>query len=213
MPRYNLEMLVRVLAACALLASVDRDVAAQKSAAPALDAPNLERLCTDGAQDACTRLGRAYRDGREGLPLDCAQARRLLERACTIGQGHAPACTDLASLLHSGAAGVRKDELAAIAILDRACAGKEPSACSFLGLIYTEGLGVPYKLPYQRVGAGFYRKACELGHLGACWHLGLLLRSGTVVEKDLVAAHKLFERACKAGESYACTDAGQPAPP
>lgn len=176
---------------------------------PRLDPIAAERACADGAVESCARLGRAYRLGNDGVQQDLARALPLLQRACTLSQYRSASCVDYAELLKSGLAG-KADVPAALTVLDRACGASEPASCSYLGLIYTEGLGVPYTAPYWRVGVGFYRKACELGHPGGCWHLGLLLRSGFGVKKDEAAARAALSKACKAGESIACEDLNKP---
>ena len=178
-------------------------------APPRLDPVAAERACADGAVESCARIGRAYRLGNDGVQQDLGRALTLLQRACTLSQHRSTACADYAELLKSGLAG-KSDVLAALAVLDRACGASEPASCAYLGLIYTEGLGVPYTPPYWRVGVGFYRKACELGHPGGCWHLGLLLRAGMGVKKDETAARAFLSKACKAGEEVACADLNKP---
>ena len=179
------------------------------AAADPLDAAAAERACRDGAAASCTRLGLALRFGTDGVAQDVPRARRLLTRACELGQGRIPACTHLAEIVNSELAGPR-DTGAALTLLERACAGQEASACAFLGLIYVEGLGVPYNAGSQHYGARFYRKACELGHGGGCWHLGLLQRSGTGLQRDAAAARSSFTRACKLGETIGCDELKKP---
>lgn len=174
-----------------------------------LDAAAAERACREGAAASCTRLGLALRLGTDGVAQDIPRARRVLTRACELGQGRVPACTHLAEIVNSELAGPR-DTGAALTILERACAGQEASACAFLGLIYVEGLGVPYNAGSQHYGARFYRKACELGHGGGCWHLGLLQRSGTGLQRDAAAARGSFTRACKLGETIGCDELKKP---
>lgn len=173
--------------------------------APPLIVDTAVKACDGGALADCTRLGHAFRLGTDGVQRDIGRAKQFFERACSLGQGRVAACTELAEIHNSGLAG-KKDVDAGIAILDRACSGRQPSACAYLGLIYTEGLGVPYRPEQQRIGAGFYRKACDLGSAKGCWHLGLLLRAGIGVKKDLAAANKILEKACRDGEEVACSD-------
>jgi TPR repeat protein len=179
--------------------------AAETAPEPPLIVDTAVRACEGGAIADCTRLGSAYRLGTSGVPQDIPRAQRFFERACTLGQRRVAACTDLAEILNSGLAG-KKDTVSGIAVLDRACAGREPRACAYLGLIYTEGLGVPYRPEQQRIGVGFYRQACELGSAKGCWHLGLLLRAGVGVKADPVAAKRFLEKACRDGETVACSD-------
>lgn len=209
-PRYHegmfgsnrpLRTLIYATAFCAGLA------AAEPAAPPPppLIVETATKACDGGSLLDCTRLGHAFRMGNDGVKQDIPRAQRFFERACTLGQGRVVACVELAGILNDGVAG-KRDTAAGIAILDRACTGREPSACAYLGLIYTEGLGVPYRPEQQRIGAGFYRKACDLGSTKGCWHLGLLLRAGVGVNKDPAAANKILEKACRDGEEVACSD-------
>lgn len=199
------------LAALVLTLPAARAARADGAAPPTIDAAAAERGCADGSILDCTRLGLALSQGTHGVSADPARARRLLERACELGQGHVPACTALALLLRDGHGPEHSsDEQRALGILERACRQDEPSACASLGLIFTEGLGVPYKPPVQRMGATFYRKGCDLGHARACWHYGLLLQSGFAVTKDPAAARAYFTKGCKAGYQIACDELKPP---
>lgn len=202
------EMRTQCVTAAALIL-VSGFARAESSAAPPLDPAASERACADGAIESCARLGRAYRLGTDGVQQDFPRALRLLERACTLSQRRHPVCVDYAELLKSGFAG-KPDVAGALAVLDRACLAGEASSCSYLGLIYTEGLGVPYTPPYWSHGVRFYRQACELGHAGGCWHLGLLLRAGHGVKKDEAAGRAFLAKACKGGERIACDDLNKP---
>jgi TPR repeat protein len=182
-----------------------RAEAAEKAPAPPLVVEAAVKACEGGSLADCARLGQAYRLGSGGVKQDISRAQRFFERACTLGKGQVAACTDLAEILSSGL-GEKKDTDAGIAILERACAGREPGACAYLGLIFTEGLGVPYRPEQQRIGFGFYRKACDLGSAKGCWHLGLLLRAGTGCKPDQAAARRYLEKACRDGEEVACGD-------
>jgi hypothetical protein len=99
-----------------------------------------------------------------------------------------------------------REEPRARAILDRACRAGEASACAFLGLIHTEGLGVPYRPEYFRVGATLWKRACELGRAAACWHYGSLLRGGHGVPRNPSLAVRYFRQACSMGDSAGCDD-------
>jgi TPR repeat protein len=114
-----------------------------------------------------------------------------------------PACRGLAELYRQGL-GVDKDQARALAILDKACDGDEASCCSYLGLIYVEGLDVPYDRTHQLKGTKYYEKACGLGSSGACWHLGHLYLSGAILPADAKKGHSLIQKACDSGDSVAC---------
>lgn len=155
--------------------------------------------------EECGRRGVAARLGTDGVKQDMPVARALLERACDLGGGRVAPCTDLAEMVNSGFGGPR-EEPRARAILDRACQAREASACAFLGLIFTEGLGAPYRPEYFRVGARLFKRACELGRAGACWHYGSLLRGGHGVARDPALATRFFRRACQLGDRSGCDE-------
>ena len=52
--------------------------------------------------------------------------------------------------------------------------------------------------------ARFYERGCRLGHPGSCHGLGLLLKHGSGVAADNVAAASLFQDACRRGHNPAC---------
>lgn len=164
--------------------------------------PLLRKACEARDIGACARLGAVHEHG-QGIPADPVEAERLYRLACDLGQGKVAACTDLASVL-TRVGDARRAE--AHAILDHACDADEPRACSYLGLIYTEGLGVPYNDASWRAGARLYQKSCDLGRLGSCWHLGLLYRAGHGVPQSAARARALFEKACDGGDDSGCDE-------
>ncbi|MDB4927877.1 MAG: Glycerol-3-phosphate transporter, ATP-binding protein UgpC [Myxococcaceae bacterium] len=154
--------------------------------------------------DRCRSQANAYRFGPDAPP-DLTSARLLLERACERGQGRTRSCTDLADYYHSGL-GVPRDPVRTRAILERACEGDEYGACSFLGMIYTEGMDVPSAPGFQEIGLRYFERACRGGHAGGCLHLGLLLDAGRGTRRDPAAARRAFRRACDLGQSAACAE-------
>jgi TPR repeat protein len=164
----------------------------------------LPAKCDAGDVESCRKLADAYRGGT-GVPRDPMRARLVLERACERGQGRSALCEDLAVDYREGV-GVPHDEEKARAVLERACDGQVLRACGLLGVIYTEGLGVPYAPPFQRIGFGYFERACKGGHPSSCWHLGQLLKSGIGTTRDPVRARAMFQRACELGDPAACDE-------
>jgi len=59
---------------------------------------------------------------------------------------------------------------------------------------------------------GDYKKTCELmdkacntGHMRACWNLGLLYSNGRCAERDQQKALSLYKKACDGGFENGCT--------
>jgi TPR repeat protein len=165
---------------------------------------SLPSKCDAGDEESCRKLADAYREGI-GVPQDAARARMLLERACERGQGRSLACTDLAGYYQEGV-GVARDQVKAREIFERACDGQEFRACGLLGVIYTEGLGVPFAPPFQRIGVDYFERACKGGHADSCWFLGSILRAGRGVRRDEARARASFQRACELGDSKGCDE-------
>lgn len=73
----------------------------------------------------------------------------------------------------------------------RACdAGYAPS-CNGLGVLYSQGRGVPQD---EQEAVRLYRQACEAGASTACQHLATALRSGRGVARDDEAADRAESR-------------------
>ena len=169
--------------------------------------PLLRTACDGGVPSACNTLGDAYQYGK-GVPTDAATASSFYTVGCDKGAGKVRACTSLAGLLQDGT-GVPKDQDRAREILDTACDGDERSACSFLGLIHVEGLGVGYNNTNQRKGVRYYDKACHLGEPRACAHLSAIYRTGTILPPDVKKADAFLKEACDAGDSVSCQEIDQ----
>lgn len=67
--------------------------------------------------------------------------------------------------------------------------------------MYEYGHGV------ERDGAkalSLYRRACDLGYLGGCYNVAVVLEQGHGVPRDIARAAALYRRVCDAGSSIAC---------
>lgn len=207
--------------------------------APKTRLEQLTEACDKGTLEACASLGQSYFDGRDA-PKDDARAIPLLRTACdggvpsacnTLGEAFriqdpslavayyttgcdkgsskVRACVGLAAQLLDGN-GVPKDQPRGLAILETACDGDEPSACSYLGLIYVESLdGVAYTQLNISTGVRYYEKACRLGEPRACYHLSQIYRVNTIVPHDERKADSYLRQACDSGDSVACAEIDQ----
>ena len=86
--------------------------------------------------------------------------------------------------------------------------GGEPAARpAALGLLYANGRGVPKDAQeaenwYRRAAAG-YRRAADVGDVGAQFRLGQLYENGMGVPKDLQAAVGWYRKAADQGREEA----------
>lgn len=126
------------------------------------------------------------------------------ELACKA-KPHGDDCVTLAGMLLDGV-GLPKDPEKSREILEEACHAKFADGCRVLGLMYTEGLGTPYNEGSFMLGARYYTKACELGSMQACAHLGELYSAGKGVKKDAEKSKEHFKKACDGGWDPACTE-------
>ena len=88
--------------------------------------------------------------------------------------------------------------------LQRACRGDIDKACYNLGVLFSEGKGVPVDL--GRAG-GAFKRACDLQLGSACRQLGLIFgQRGPWY--DARSAADLFGRGCEFDDALSCTFAG-----
>jgi TPR repeat protein len=146
--------------------------------------------------------------------------------------GDSNAQYDLSERYHRGIGGVKKDQSQAIKWVKLAAKQNNSGAQNSLGYYYNRGLGVPqdseraleyYKLAAKQehriainnVGtflmesedykkaAKFFRKALDLGYLGAKTNLGILYANGNGVSRNRKKAFRLYQEAALTGESNA----------
>jgi len=87
--------------------------------------------------------------------------------------------------------------------LERAKAAAEngdPAACTLIGRILSEGLGVAKD---KAAAAAWYKKGSDLGDENAAFALGVLYATGDGVKKDSKKAANLFAKATKRGHAGA----------
>lgn len=167
----------------------------------------LAALCDGGDGTSCAKLGNVYWLA-SGAMRDEVKARALFARACVVPSGPFDGCVELAEI--DCRSDDHKRQRDAITTLDRACASKAGRACAFAGLLYTEGLcEVPYNAGAWSLGVRYYEQACDLGNVGGCTHLGLLVRAGHGVTKNETRGQQLLLGACARGDTVACDYAKQ----
>jgi hypothetical protein len=97
------------------------------------------------------------------------------------------------------------DPVAMRAEFDRACrAHEDPEACGKLALMAARGIGGPRD---DRAGAVAARSGCSDGSGLACVLLGLFLRDGLGVERDVAQSKVAFRRACDLKNADGCRGA------
>lgn len=172
---------------------------------PAYELAGFERRCAAGHAASCNMEGirlAAGKDGRWGPATEekAAAAVRAWDRSCDLG--NADGCANLGSFYMGGMTGVvGEDPPRAAALLERGCAGKNPKACSDLGVLLQRGRGV--RADPARAAA-LYTQACDGGYALGCINLGELHVRGVGVPRDRERAGALFLRACAAKDEKGC---------
>jgi TPR repeat protein len=105
----------------------------------------------------------------------------------------------------SGSSGNGSGSKQVAAAFDKKCLAGDLEACRNLGVMYSEGVGVPKD---ARRGAALYAQACNGNLLAGCNHLALLLAEGLGIAKDLPKAVELYQKACDGGYGLACRNLG-----
>ena len=186
-------------------------------------AVKLSRQACDGNNgQSCARLAEMHRSG-EGVAVDLELARRLGTRACDLGYG----CNDVAAMYLDGKGGGVDGEKAR-ELFERACLGDDALGCLNLGRIWFRGK-VKFETNFAKA-AEYLHKACGLGDYDGCvegivvvkqakaecqktaaecvnW--GVITERGYGVNADLLAAIKLYEKACNAREGMGCANAAR----
>jgi serine/threonine protein kinase len=119
---------------------------------------HLERAGEEGDPEGWLHLGRAYEQGKPGLPPDPARARAVYERGAETN--HAPLLADLGRVLMDGIGGPREPERAA-EFLERGIARGDKRAQFVLGRALYEGEHLPRD---EERGLNLVREAARQGH-------------------------------------------------
>jgi TPR repeat protein len=159
---------------------------------------SYKKECDSGELRACGVLGQLYLSGLKGAPKDPVRAAELFRRNCD--QRLFSSCAYLGTCYERGE-GVPKDLAAALRLYRRACdADDRGVGCSDLEFLCEKqnGFAEDQCRPNEQD-----RRACE-ERGERCSLLALQLKTGSGLEKDLVAAARLYRRACGANSQWAC---------
>src|SRR5437868_10719273 len=88
---------------------------------------------------------------------------------------------------------------------EAACDAGTVAACSKLGTLYRQGLGLPVD---ECRAATLFEKACTGGGPDGCVGLALMYEDGLCVEHDGGRAAALYEKACTGGAGIGCRSLG-----
>ncbi len=132
--------------------------------------------------------------------------RRRAHRAMGTGRRAALGVVALVGGIAGSAWAAVSEDVARVAKCQQACADGNAVACSALGFVYEEGLGVPKDAARA---ATLYRQACDQGNALGCLNLGRLNEEGLGVSKDLARAALLYERACDGRSALGCSILGR----
>ena len=160
--------------------------------------------CVTGDASSCNELGILFAEGRL-IPANQTTALASFDRACTLGFG--ASCAN-ARELRGGGRALSRDDTEAVTFtetrggpLGSGCDGRNPEACTGLGLMYLEGREGPVDLSKA---AAALRRGCALGQPVACANLGLMHRRGAGMPVNEQQARTLLDEACRRGVEAAC---------
>lgn len=89
--------------------------------------------------------------------------------------------------------------------IGHACDGGDIRSCVQLGVLYSNGYGVPKD---EQKASALFQKACDRGSTAACSNLGSFYAMGRGVPRNGAKAAALYQRACNAGEPAGCYGLG-----
>lgn len=148
-----------------------------------------DKACTGGATPACGRLGEhlvAAGKAKEGAAL--------LQRSCAAGW--VPACTMGGALALS-----QRSKVDVLALFKRGCDGGDPEGCWSLGVVQSQGVGVPKN---DAEALKYFAAACDGGAKRGCVDYAKAIDEGRGTPSDPARAAKLLAAACDTGLSEAC---------
>lgn len=99
----------------------------------------------------------------------------------------------------------QKDYVNARPLLEQACTAGSFNACTFLGYMYQNNLGVAQD---YASAVTLYKKGCDGGNSFACSQLGYMYQYKLGVGQDYPLAASLFTKACTAGSINDCLNLG-----
>lgn len=169
--------------------------------------PMLEKDCKDKDGKSCWQLGTMHRDGY-GAAVDLTKAISLLEKGCAYGSGDA--CYDLAytydpdaylSYVQGREKLINRDK--AFELYEKACNKYDHSYACYQAVMWLKDGKVQGDLGKLEPLA---KRVCETSAY-SCNVWAVLKDEGKGVAMDRAGALALYEKACVAGNSIACTTA------
>lgn len=164
------------------------------------DNPEVRRqldLAQRGNAGAMSQLGNFYRDGRNGLARDFAQAKQWYEKGADLG--NLDALSGLATLYERGQ-GVSPDPVHAVVLYKRAAEGGDSRGMNNLGLAYFAGIGGLAQDTGKALD--WYRRAAAIGNPYSMTHIGNAYASGKGVRRDDAEAVKWYQKAVAGGGAF-----------
>jgi TPR repeat protein len=140
------------------------------------------------------------------------EARPLLSKACASGRWDA--CDLLTIMYIEGLGGLpTRSSMAgapfsnAVSVFQRECDRGEAVACSHLGYMYENAIGVPENFANKQA---FYSKGCDGGDGFACDDLGIErdVKCGMKSASDCPVAVSLYAKSCDLGYAQGCQHLG-----
>lgn len=172
----------------ATLATPERDVVAVAA---------LGKGCAQGSENACSRLGSFYIDGR-GVELNTAEGRERLRLGCQLGLSGS--CLELARHLRTSAQS-DADMAEAIKLYTDDCKAGVTSACNAVGYLSATGQGMPVDGARSR---RLFEQGCDDGDPNICDSLAEALEKGWGAPPDPRKALAQYRKACDMAVSISC---------
>jgi TPR repeat protein len=198
------------------------------------DPDDLDRTCTAGDAESCSRIGYYHLLGAHGRTEDAAMAVPFLQRACDIGPPKG--CSGLADAYRRGK-GVPVDAPRASALHSKACDGGDYTGCYGMLSMQSEGLiaaadqesnlrlveqicrpdqnswfCVDAKKLITRIQvppAVYQAQQCEAGEAYECLIIANSHADGDGVPVDMARAAAAYGKACNLGLAVACNRLGE----
>lgn len=142
--------------------------------------------CDVGNVESCYRLALFYYESLDEFYQNRGKGHRL--RTCEVQLSED--CYPLINK-HFRVSGGERSASKLEALFDRACKADNRAACSYLGLVYTYGIGLEKD---ASKAAPHFKKACDLTDETGCFSLAFLYEKGLGVERDSVKAATLSEK-------------------
>jgi len=114
--------------------------------------------CDKGLSVTCHNLAYSYKQSKK-YPL----AYSYYIKSCNLNFGQA--CVQATKLIFDKKEGVSYNEEKMLALSKKACKLKEAVGCSWLGYLYSKGIGTSVD---KNKSLKFYKKSCDLGYLKNC---------------------------------------------